>query len=73
MVALRKEQAQNPAMAIQKKMTPEETREYIHSLRGKFKMMPSDKPFAEWMAEMKKEEIELEERKLQRLADLGKK
>ena len=60
-------------MAIQKKMSPEEMREHIHSLRGKFKMMPAYKPFAEWMAEMKREEKELEELKLQRHMALGKK
>jgi hypothetical protein len=48
------------------------SREEIHTLRGKFKT-PSDKPFAEWMAELNREEKELEERKFQRLAALGKK
>ena len=51
----------------------EKMRKLIHSLRGKFKMKPSDKPFAEWMAEMNREEKELEERRFQRLAALGKK
>ena len=59
-------------MAGQKKMSPMEMRRYIHSLRGKFKT-PGDKPFAEWMAELNLEEKELEERKFQRLAALGKK
>jgi hypothetical protein len=59
-------------MAGQKKMSPMEMRKYIHSLRGKFKT-PGDKPFAEWMAELNREEKELEERKFQRLAALGKK
>jgi hypothetical protein len=69
-------------MAGRKKMSPdssrrsiaktEEMRKYIHSLRGKFKT-PGDKPFAEWMAELNREEKELEERKFQRLAALGKK
>ena len=40
----------------------------IHALRGKFKMMPGDKPFAEWMAELNREEKELEEKRFQRLA-----
>ena len=53
-------------------MSPTEMRKYIHSLRGKFKT-PGDKPFAEWMAELNREEKELEERKFQRLAALGKK
>jgi hypothetical protein len=54
-------------------MSPEEMREYIHSLRGKFKMMPSDKPFDEWITEMKREERELEERKFQRHMAMSKK
>jgi hypothetical protein len=57
-------------MASQKKKL---TCDEIHALRGKFKMMPDDKPFAEWMAELNREEKELEERKYQRLAALGKK
>jgi hypothetical protein len=56
-------------MASQKK---ELSRDEIHALRGKYKM-PGDKPFAEWMAELNREEKELEERKFQRLAALGKK
>jgi len=56
-------------MASQKKKL---SREEIHALRGKYKM-PGDKPFAEWMAELNREEKELEERKYQRLAALGKK
>ena len=59
-------------MAGQKKMSPMEMRKYIHTLRSKFKT-PGDKPFAEWMAELNREEKELEERKFQRLAALGKK
>ena len=71
-----------PAMAGRKKTSPdssrrsiaktEEMRNLIHSFRGKFKT-PGDKPFAEWMAELNREEKELEERKFQRLAALGKK
>jgi hypothetical protein len=60
-------------MAIQKKMSPEEMREYIHSLRGKFKMMPSDKPFAEFMADLNREEKELEEQKFQKHGRSAKK
>jgi hypothetical protein len=56
-------------MASQKKIL---SREEIHALRGKYKI-PEDKPFAEWMTELKREEKELEERKYQRLAALGKK
>jgi hypothetical protein len=59
-------------MARRKKLSPAEMRKYIHSLRGKFKT-PGDKPFAEWMAELNREEKALEERKFQRLAALGKK
>ena len=44
----------------------------IHALRGKYKI-PDDKPFAEWMAELNREEKELEEQKYQRLATLSKK
>lgn len=59
-------------MANWKKMSPEQMREYIHSFRGIFKRKPGEKPFAEWMAEMKREEKELEERKFQRTWRLGK-
>ncbi len=48
-------------------------RKLIHSFRGKFKLNTDGKPFAEWWAEYKREEKELEERKFQRLAVLGKK
>ena len=46
-------------------------REYIHSLRGKFKVKPAEKPFAEWMAELNGEEKELEEAKLLRMERAG--
>jgi hypothetical protein len=58
-------------MARRKKLSPAEMRKYIHSLRGSFKT-PGDKPFAEWMAELNREEKELEEKRYQRLAALGK-
>ena len=48
------------------------SREEIHALRGN-QPSPVDKPFAEWMAELNREEKELEERKFQRLAAMGKK
>jgi len=48
-------------------------RKLIHSFRGSLKRQPGDKPFAEWWADYKREEKELEERKFQRLAALGKK
>ncbi len=56
-----------------KKLSPAEMRKLIHSFRGKFKLNTDGKPFAEWWAEYKREEKELEERKFQRLAVLGKK
>jgi hypothetical protein len=48
------------------------SRQEIHALRGSFKT-PGDKPFAEWMAELNREEKELEERKFQRRAVLANK
>ena len=57
-------------MASQKKKL---TCDEIHALRGKFKMKSGDKPFAEWWAEFKREEKELEEKRFQRLPALGKK
>ena len=56
-------------MASQKKKL---TSDEIHALRGKYKI-PDDKPFAEWMAELNREEKELEEKQFQRPAALGKK
>jgi hypothetical protein len=50
----------------------EEMRKRIHALRGSFET-PGDKPFAEEWAEYKREEKELEERKFQRRATVGKK
>jgi hypothetical protein len=41
-------------------------REFIHSLRGSCKFDTGGKSFAEWMADWKREEIELEEKKFQR-------
>lgn len=45
----------------------------IHALRGSLKRKSGEKPFAEWMADLKREEMELEEGKFQRLAAMGKK
>jgi hypothetical protein len=56
-----------------KKLSPEQMREFIHSLRGKYKLNRGGKPFAEWMADLNREEKELEERKFQRLFALGRK
>jgi len=51
----------------------DEMRSFIHSLRGTCKLNTSGKSFADWMADLNNEEKELEERKFQRLANLGKK
>jgi hypothetical protein len=40
---------------------------FIHSAHGIFKRKPGEKPFAEWMAEMKAEEKALEEAKFIRM------
>jgi hypothetical protein len=47
-------------------------REEIHALRGSLKCKPGDKSFAEWWADHKRAERELEEREFRRLAALGK-
>jgi hypothetical protein len=70
-------------MAGRKKMSPDSSRrsiakaeamrKHINSFCGIFKRKPGEKPFAEEWAEYKREEKELEERKFQRLAALGKK
>jgi hypothetical protein len=51
----------------------EEMRKFIHSFRGKIKLNTSGKPFDQWWADHKREERELEEKRFQRLAALGKK
>jgi hypothetical protein len=56
-------------MAIRKKQL---SREEIHALRGSLKLNTGGKPFAEWMADLNREEKELEERKFQRFAAMGK-
>jgi len=48
-------------------------RKFIHSFRGKIKLNTSGKPFDQWWADHKREERELEEKRFQRLAALGKK
>jgi hypothetical protein len=60
-------------MANRKKTSPAEMRKFIHSLRGKYKINTGGKSFTGWMAELNREEKELEERKFQRLAAMGKK
>jgi hypothetical protein len=62
-----------PASSCRSIAKAEEMRKYIHSLRGSLKRKPGDKPFAEEWAEYKRTEKELEDRKFQRLAALGKK
>ena len=57
-------------MATRKKKL---SREEIHALRGSLKLNTGSKPFAEWMADLNREEKELEERRFQRLAAMGKK
>ena len=49
------------------------SREEIHAMRGRYTLNTDGKPFSQWWAEHEREEIELEERKLQRLSALGKK
>lgn len=52
-------------MTAQKKLSREE----IHALRGKYKFDTDGKPFAEWMADWKREEKELEEAKFRRVTN----
>jgi hypothetical protein len=60
-------------MAKRKKTSPAEMRKLIRSTRGSIKFNTGGKPFAEWMADLNREEKELEEAKFQRLFGLGKK
>jgi hypothetical protein len=60
-------------MPRRKKMSPAEMRKFIHACRGKFKLNTGGKSFSQWWADYKREEKELEERRFQRLAALGKK
>jgi hypothetical protein len=60
-------------MAGRKKMSSDEMRKHIHSFRGKFKLDTGGKSFSQWWSDHKRVEKELEERKFQRLAALGKK
>jgi hypothetical protein len=48
------------------------TREEIHALRGSCKFETGGKPFAEWMADLNREDKELEEAKLDRMPSLQK-
>ncbi|HZF02308.1 MAG TPA: DNA (cytosine-5-)-methyltransferase [Methylomirabilota bacterium] len=57
-------------MAKRKKTSPAETRKFIRSLRGKYKPKSGEKPFAEQWAEYKREEKEIEEKKLHRFSPM---
>jgi hypothetical protein len=48
------------------KMTQAAMHRFIHACRGSVKRQPGEKPFNEWRAEHKAEEIALEEAKLKR-------
>lgn len=69
----RRKKKPSPGSSRRSTVKTEEMRKLIHSFRGSLKRQPGDKPFAEWWADYKREEKELEERKFQRLAALGKK
>jgi hypothetical protein len=56
-------------MANKKKLSRSE----IHALRGSLKLNLGGKNFAEWWAEYKRGEKELEEKRFQRLTALGRK
>ena len=47
------------------------SRAEIHAMRGRFKFNTGGKPFAEWMADWKRQEMELEEAKLTHLTRAG--
>ena len=49
----------------------EELKAILRRLRGCLKRQPGEKPFAEWWAEYKREEKELEEAKFQRMKRAG--
>ncbi len=42
-------------------------RKHINSFCGKFKIKPCEKPFAEWISDLNREEKELEEAKFLRM------
>lgn len=58
-------------MAKRTKYDPAEVKKALASLRGCLKRQPGEKPFAEWMADMNREEKELAEAKFQRLMAMG--
>ena len=55
-----------------KKMSSEQMDKLIQSMRGSLKSNLGNKPFAEWLSDLNREEKELEERKYRRLAAMGK-
>lgn len=56
-----------------KKLSPEKVHELIHSMRGCLKRKPGEKSLVQELIEKRRAEKELEDRKFQRLASLGKK
>jgi len=48
-----------------------EAREEIHSMRGRYKFNTGGKSFVEWMADLNREEKELEAAKLARMTRAG--
>lgn len=57
---------------LRKPAQKKRSRDEIHAMRGSIKFDTGGKPFAEWWAEHKREEIELEQRKLLRFTASGK-
>jgi hypothetical protein len=53
-------------------MSSEQMDKLIQSMRGSLKSNLGNKPFAEWLSDLNREEKELEERKYRRLAAMGK-
>lgn len=60
-------------MASSKKLTRADVHKQIDAFRGIVKQTPGDKPSVEQWAESKRAEKDLDERKLQRVAALGRK
>jgi len=60
-------------MAGRKKPSRAKVQKRIHAYRGIFKLKPGEKSVVQELLEERRAEEELEERKFQRLAALGKK
>jgi hypothetical protein len=60
-------------MASSKKLTRADVHKQIDAFRGIVKQTPGDKPSVEQWAESKRAEKDLDERKFQRVAALGRK